>query len=211
LVIKEITCKTAADKHAIYGEAKVLQDLSRHAPGVFPEFHALGFDDAAHKGIIIMECIEGEELIEYLIRMKKGRFTIHSSLLPALRSLVNRLHEAGYAHLDMKPENIMIHIIPTNELVLRLIDAGSVRPIGTPYTNSMTKRATPAYSLAITRKHAPTHRNVLSLIRRLNAKYPEGHKVDPLHNEFALRQIEQGIAKEFRGGTRKRKRRSTGF
>ena len=68
LVVKEITCKTAADKHAIYGEAKVLQDLSRHAPGIFPEFHALGFDDAAHKGIIVMECIEGEELIEYLIR-----------------------------------------------------------------------------------------------------------------------------------------------
>ena len=209
LVVKEITCKTAADKQSIYSEAKVLQDLSRHAPGVFPEFHALGFDDAAEKGILVMECIEGEVLIEYLIRKQKGNFTLHPGIVPALRSLVSRLHEAGYVHFDIKPENIMIHITPTNELILRLIDAGSVRAVGTAYTNNITKITTAAYSLGITRKHNPTHRNVVSLTKKLNTKYPEGHKVDPLHNEFALRKIERQITNYMRGGgTRKKLRRS---
>jgi len=208
LVVKEMKCKTAAEKRTIYGEAKILQDLSRHAPGVFPEFHALGFDDAAEKGIIVMECIEGEPLIEYLLRKQKGHYTLHPGIAPALRSLVSRLHEAGYVHFDIKPENIMIHITPTNELILRLIDAGAVRAVGTPYRNSMTKITTAAYSLGITRKHNPTHRNVVSLTKKLNAKYPEGHKVDPLHNEFAVRKIERQIANYMRGGTRKRKRGS---
>ena len=209
LVIKEMKCKTAAEKHAIYSEAKVLQDLTRHAPGVFPEFHALGFDDAAEKGIIIMECIEGEVLIEYLLRMQKEHFEFHPSIAPALRSLVSRLHAAGYVHLDIKPENIMIHITPTNELILRLIDAGSVHVIGTPYTNNITNKTTAFYSLASTRKRMPNHRHVKNLIKRLNNKYPDGHKVDPLYNEFALRQIEGVLTAPRRGGgTRKRKRRS---
>jgi serine/threonine protein kinase len=204
LVVKEINYKTASDKRDIYNEAKVLQDLSRHAPGIFPEFHALGFDDAAQKGVIVMECIEGEELLEYVIRMKKGNFMLHRDLMTSLRSLVGQLHTAGYVHLDIKPQNIMIHITPTDQLILRLIDAGSVRPIGIPYTNNLTK--TPLFSLSKTRKHTPEHPNVVFLTKKLNAKYPEGHKVDPLYNEFAIRQIAQGIAREFRGGTRKKKR-----
>jgi serine/threonine protein kinase len=71
-------------------------------------------------------------------------------LLTGLARSLEYTHAKGVAHLDIKPENVMVSVDETGALLVRLVDFGSARLTGA--VNS--EKLSPATNLAITRDYS---------------------------------------------------------
>lgn len=75
-----------------------------------------------------MEYVEGENLREYVRR--RGPLSVRDTLdllLPVMRAVVY-LHDRCLLHLDIKPDNIIVHPVGSDMLRPVLIDFGQTRP-----------------------------------------------------------------------------------
>lgn len=104
-----------------------------HGSVGFPRLIAYTNGDQEEKEIV-MECFE-TNLLEAQNCNKFSKL-VHAqvqSLMLQLLDCVQRLHEMGYVHGDMKPDNICLSVCPrTDKLNLFLIDFG----MATKYTDS---------------------------------------------------------------------------
>lgn len=145
-------------KEAILNEFKFHQALR----GVSGIVRAWYFIEAPTHFILVTEYIEGGTLREYIHR-NKG--ISEDALVPMLASFlitVRGMHKAGVLHLDIKPENVLIHISKhTGAITWHLCDFGSAmrmndrafqqKIVGTPaymapeVREAMIKRVRPHY------------------------------------------------------------------
>lgn len=101
-------------------EAKALAKFSN-----VPEIvRIINFFEENNTAYIIMDYISGVNLREYTMT-KGGRLTPRETLKimkPILRAMAT-VHQAGYVHRDIAPDNIMVN----NEGIAKLLDFGAVR------------------------------------------------------------------------------------
>lgn len=121
VAIKFPTGRVEAER--LLDEAKALGVL--HVPGL-PTVHGLRFEGAAP--FLVMEFVRGMSLEEHLdLRRRAGRPYDVPEALEILAGLVEALravHDAGLAHLDVKPANV---ILSGSRAVL--VDFGLARPV----------------------------------------------------------------------------------
>ncbi len=95
-----------------------------------------------HTAYIIMECLEGETLAEYLKREKViPEDEAVNIMLPVMESL-QAVHAEGILHRDIAPDNIFL----TKNGEVKLIDFGASRYATTSHSRSLTVIIKPGYS-----------------------------------------------------------------
>jgi eukaryotic-like serine/threonine-protein kinase len=108
-------------------EARLLASLNH------PNIAAIyGFEEAAGKRFIVMECVEGETLAQ---RMEKGPLPLEETL-NLCRQITEGLeaaHEKGIIHRDLKPANVMI----TGGDKVKILDFGLAKALETQSTESL--------------------------------------------------------------------------
>lgn len=117
--------KDSSLKRRVQKEFGILQDVAH-------DNIVAVYDLQSEENSIVLEFLEGETLRLCLSRKKSTQeapslqwiHKIFSSLLDA----VGHVHEKGYVHLDIKPENIMI----TNEGKVKLLDFGMAHRLNEP-------------------------------------------------------------------------------
>ncbi|MCF7787459.1 MAG: serine/threonine protein kinase [Prosthecobacter sp.] len=74
-------------------------------------------------GFIVMELAEGETLEDVIMRgaLTAGDF---DTLVRQTLDGMSAVHEKGILHLDLKPENLMIHRLPKGRLQVKILDFG---------------------------------------------------------------------------------------
>lgn len=117
--------KTSGDSGAVAFEWGILTQLHRltHA---FPEPRCI--DDSAQPCALyfyVMEQVEGVPLQEAWHRMSEVE--LQKTLLGLGRGL-HRLHSAGYAFCDVKPQNVIVNAFASESI--RFVDVGGVTPFG---------------------------------------------------------------------------------
>ncbi|KAE9555456.1 hypothetical protein FO519_001311 [Halicephalobus sp. NKZ332] len=128
---------TKCSHHAVR-EIRILDHLGFHENIVHVE-EALS--DPLHY-YIVMELLEGGELLKRLRKLERFTETEASRIMTQLVSAVQHMHLKGIVHRDLKPENILFE----NEgpdAKLRLIDFGFARLL----PNSLEQLSTPCYTL----------------------------------------------------------------
>jgi serine/threonine-protein kinase len=101
--------------------------------------------EGAPSGYVVMEYLEGETLRTWLEARAGGlepaeANTVIKRVLAALAAL----HDAGFVHGDLKPENIwMLDAGGADEMAIKLLDLGDVAPVG--FSNRVGARGTPIY------------------------------------------------------------------
>lgn len=80
---------------------------------------------------MVLEYIEGVSLRSVIDQ--KGCFSAKEALqiIEPVASALNEAHKLGVIHRDIKPENIMVNYNSNNELVVKLLDLGIAKIIGT--------------------------------------------------------------------------------
>uniref|UniRef100_A0A7S3KWC2 Protein kinase domain-containing protein n=1 Tax=Euplotes crassus TaxID=5936 RepID=A0A7S3KWC2_EUPCR len=96
-------------------EAEILKQLNSD---FIPKFHEFQTDSFSNKSYLVMEYVKGTSLDKFI--EENGALSEEESLriLKQLISAVKELHSNGYAHRDIKPQNIII----TEDKNLKLID-----------------------------------------------------------------------------------------
>jgi calcium-dependent protein kinase len=70
---------------------------------------------------IVLDFVEGQELLDYIIKHNKLKESEASMILKQLLKSIRYIHSKGIIHRDLKPENIIIN---PDTLKLKLIDFG---------------------------------------------------------------------------------------
>ncbi|WP_394125412.1 protein kinase [Vibrio hepatarius] len=109
--------------------------LSEHQSPYWPTYLASG-NDASYDWLLL-SFEEGVVLSTSGLELPEI-----NSLLESLQNALNHLHSFGYIHGDIKPANILI----THDRSIRLIDFGSVLPIGVNYTSFPHSSISPRFS-----------------------------------------------------------------
>jgi len=73
---------------------------------------------------IIMDLVEGTELLKVIQRKHMIYEEIALMILKELMVAVKGIHESGWAHRDIKPENILVNIKSDKDIRLVLVDFG---------------------------------------------------------------------------------------
>mmetsp|Transcript_11444 Transcript_11444/g.10106 ORF Transcript_11444/g.10106 Transcript_11444/m.10106 type:complete len:185 (-) Transcript_11444:97-651(-) len=93
--------------------------LKNHINKYFPTFVEFKFDEVKNTAYLVMEYIEGRNIIETIensnIKEEEIKFWVIS-----LTKAVEELHSQGFCHRDIKPQNVMISTSGS----LKLIDFG---------------------------------------------------------------------------------------
>lgn len=90
---------------------------------------------------IVMDFVEGKELLNYIIEQCKLKEAGACSVIKQLLKIIKYMHSKGIMHRDLKPENIMIN--PRN-MQIKLVDFG-LSSYFDEYKNLHTKVGTPYY------------------------------------------------------------------
>ena len=181
------------EKSILDHELNALDMLIRSPVNKFiPKIYAIF--DGLHKNImnrfIIMEWDpQGATLDNYVKLLKnKGYYTIDkfNYIKEGLTDAINKIHDQGIIHRDIKPRNIYISY--NNDYSIKkiyILDFGVAVPINTEQYVAGTPNFTPrkTYRKSITReKHKYTRQNNMnSLLMTLNIIRPDG--MDPLYKE----------------------------
>lgn len=97
--------------------------ISTLCPKYFCKFIGYNYNEEQFRVVIVMENC-GMDLFDFLTRNEINDVTQLKSVFYKVLEAMNCLHSNGYAHLDIKPENIVIH---KNDV--KFIDAGSLTKI----------------------------------------------------------------------------------
>ena len=103
--------------------------------------------EAPYAAFIVMETCAGRDLFDEMYEHEDGRSFSHQEIKTIARQLLQTIatvHEAGYVHSDVKPENIMVSFSNDGLIQLKLIDFGFCRPLGRSGTLTL-KCGTPGY------------------------------------------------------------------
>lgn len=141
-VVKKIFLETPAIKEEAINEAKVLHNLT--GINISPDFYAFAIE--YNYSILIMEWVKGKTLTNVFEEVMDN--ASREKLLNSIDNVLDILHENGFVHYDIKPDNILIEN-DTNRILL--IDFGSSQRIGNKYKNVA---QTPHYSKS--RSRSPT-------------------------------------------------------
>ncbi|MCB9739375.1 MAG: serine/threonine protein kinase [Deltaproteobacteria bacterium] len=116
----------AASAQRFLREARLMRKVNH--PGVV-SLHRFGpTGDGAL--LIDMEYIDGETVRERVLRVGGGvDMEIGLRVLDGLLAALAACHDAGLVHLDVKPENVMLHTA-VHEGTVKLVDFGIAQPIG---------------------------------------------------------------------------------
>uniref|UniRef100_A0A183CHC8 non-specific serine/threonine protein kinase n=1 Tax=Globodera pallida TaxID=36090 RepID=A0A183CHC8_GLOPA len=120
--------------HQARREVRVLEALQPHAH-IVPLVDAMS--DAFHH-YIVLELLEGGELLQRLRRMEKFTELQAAEIMAQLVAAVKHMHDRDIVHRDLKPENILFerdqpgHVAPK----LRLVDFGFARILPRPSSSS---------------------------------------------------------------------------
>jgi len=98
-------------------EVEVVNELLQKVPEIMPSIRDSLYDEKRKVGYIIMELCAGD--LTKLIQKKLSHRDFTKQLMKSLTEQVLKLHNVGYAHMDLKPENV-VNLQSTNQL--RLID-----------------------------------------------------------------------------------------
>lgn len=98
---------------------------------------------------LAMELLQGPSLAQYLRReFDAGRkFSEPHAIDLAIATLksLSEAHRAGLVHRDIKPGNIVLHRSPDDETIVKLLDFGIARSVGSNLTQTGQSLGTPAY------------------------------------------------------------------
>lgn len=98
---------------------------------------------------LAMELLRGKTLRQELHhRQRVGRGFTEPEIVTIGCGVLNSLSEAhrlGLVHRDLKPDNIFLHLSPSNEVTVKVCDFGIAKGSGTTQTGSGQALGTPAY------------------------------------------------------------------
>ncbi|EGB03889.1 hypothetical protein AURANDRAFT_5215, partial [Aureococcus anophagefferens] len=105
--------------------------------------------EGADAWYIVTELARGGELFDRLV--ERGAYTANgaASVMREVVDAVAYLHSMGIAHLDLKPENVLLKSDETDASDVRLVDFGSARFVGSDRIGGAAAGpagATPAYA-----------------------------------------------------------------
>ena len=135
------------------------------------QFNETGFDCT---GFFVYEYLPGMTLGSWIKKRNSQNQSILDSIITSLRTCIVSLHQAGYVHRDVKPDNIFLVSSSMKEFTFVkciLIDLGETLPIGTP--------------INITKVRGDVTYNPMN---NSAYKYPR-NTVVPEHNLYSLYQI----------------------
>lgn len=104
-------------KKRFSSEARNMAEV-RNMRGITEVLDFFSENDTAY---IVMEYIDGETLESFLLKNRKLPFERALTLMTPVLEALGRLHEAGFVHGDVSPDNIML-----TESGCKLLDFGSV-------------------------------------------------------------------------------------
>nr|XP_045596116.1 death-associated protein kinase 1-like isoform X2 [Procambarus clarkii] len=104
-------------------EVRVLQKLDNHQNII--SLHQV-FDNGQHV-ILVLELVRGGELFEHISERERLSEEEASAFLHQILQGVRHMHSLGIAHLDLKPENVLL--LSKNRQHIKLIDFGLSRVI----------------------------------------------------------------------------------
>ena len=125
-------------KERFLEEARVLVRF-REEPNIISVFDYFEENGTAY---IVMEYLEGEDLLSLIERRGRMPFSEAYILLKPVISALTRLHAAGLLHRDISPSNI--RILPDGRI--KLLDFGAVRSVDYMSDKSRTVLSKPGYS-----------------------------------------------------------------
>ncbi|KAK8380309.1 hypothetical protein O3P69_016726 [Scylla paramamosain] len=108
---------------AIAREVRVLQRLDKHQNII--SLHQV-FDNGQHM-ILVLELVRGGELFEHISERERLSEEEASAFLHQILQGLSHMHSKGIAHLDLKPENVLL--LSKNRQHIKLIDFGLSREI----------------------------------------------------------------------------------
>ncbi len=100
-----------------------------------------GYDKVSGREFGVLDYIEGRSLREMMVRKDEGLNDILSDIVLELAAAVEHVHDHGYMHLDLKPENIIISRAGT----VYLCDFDTAQPIPDRPIKLEKKSGTPFY------------------------------------------------------------------
>jgi serine/threonine protein kinase len=114
--------KKKSDESKFYREIESLKNIGCHKNILCYYDHYIEDMDEYYKyGYIITEYLNGKSLDDYLNSNKNGiNYNIIIYIFKQLINGVEHIHEKGYAHRDLKPQNIIID----NQFNIKIIDFG---------------------------------------------------------------------------------------
>lgn len=127
-------------------EAEVYRAVHAHGPAIgFPQIHHFGYTDEG-RGIMVLDLL-GENL-ESTARTVGGSLCGDMLLCVAAQLIarLEHLHDAGYLHRDIKPDNIAVGREADEGLVF-LLDLGSATPLTTNSCNAGGRRERALYRI----------------------------------------------------------------
>lgn len=98
-------------------EVEVVNDLLLKVPEIMPEIRDSLYDEKRKVGYIIMELCSGD--LTALVKKRLNNRDFIKQIMKSLTEQVKKLHSVGYAHMDLKPENVVTYNVSAQ---LRLID-----------------------------------------------------------------------------------------
>jgi eukaryotic-like serine/threonine-protein kinase len=112
--------------------------------------------DGAPSGYVVMEYLEGETLRSWLEARPGGLAPSDANtLIKRVLAALAALHDAGFVHGDLKPENIWVLAGGGGEdFAIKLLDLGEVAPVG--FSSRDGARGTPLYVAPEVARRTPT-------------------------------------------------------
>ncbi|XP_071518371.1 death-associated protein kinase 1-like [Panulirus ornatus] len=117
------TSRRGLPLESIAREVRVLQRLDKHENII--SLHQV-FDNGQHV-ILVLELVRGGELFEHISERERLSEEEASAFLHQILQGVRHMHSIGIAHLDLKPENVLL--LSKNRQHIKLIDFGLSRVI----------------------------------------------------------------------------------
>jgi hypothetical protein len=222
-IVKLIPLQDKDVRENAINEAIILQELT--PLDISPEFYLFFIDTEKHSAVLIMKYIEAisvNYLFNKIIRENKEYLTIKDktdAIISQLTDVVNKLHETGIVHYDLKPENTLAQPLPDGSYKIYLIDFGSAQriqgkfkrvPETLPY--SLIRRVQDQSDVDIRKKleniKDTNGKNWLYVRDHYNNLVTNGKwKVSPLANKYSLNRITQVINNASRRSLSARTRR----
>ena len=98
---------------------------------------------------LVMELLRGPSLVQYLKRLfQEGERMTEPAVIDVAIAILKSLgeaHRAGLVHRDIKPGNIVLHRGPDDETIVKVLDFGIARAVGSNMTATGTSLGTPAF------------------------------------------------------------------